>query len=446
MIAYQSHAHIESALVTRAGPKQQGDQMSQNAAKSITVNIDRLREDIQSLAEVGRREDHGIYRMAFTDQDMAGRDWLRRRIEAAGIEYHRDGAANVFGRVNANPSRPNVLVGSHLDTVPAAGHLDGALGVLAGLECIRRIREEEISTRFGVELVAFSDEEGRFGAPFGSSALCGELNPESLHTSVDLDGIYLHEAMERIGLDPVDALQARRNPETIHAYLELHIEQGPILDKLGCGIGLVTGFTGFFKWFVRLRGRADHAGTTPMHLRVDAFGGLSEFSSEVPRILEENGSVDSVATIGKIDLFPGTANTVPGEVEFSLDVRDPDVDRLAELALAFRKALSAIARRRGLMFEFDVLSELEPSVCDTGVFNSIRTTADRLGMGYHVMPSGAVHDAQVLSRFTRVGMIFVPSKDGRSHSPAEWTHWEDIENGANLVLQSLLTIAEVEQS
>lgn len=418
--------------------------MPQTTTRNLTVNFDRLRDDIQQLAAVGRHEDHGIYRMAFTDEDMEGRDWLRDQIESTDLHYYRDGAANVFARTDPDSDQPSVIIGSHLDTVPAGGHLDGALGVLVGLECLRRIHEEGITTRYPLELVAFSDEEGRFGGPFGSQALCGDLNPEGIHTAVDLNGIYLSEVMQQHGLDPMEALQARRSPDSVHAYLEIHIEQGPVLDNLHCSIGLVTGFTGLFKWFIRLKGKADHAGTTPMNMRTDALGGLSEFSVEIPRILEENGSENSVATIGKIDLFPGTANTVPGEVEFSLDVRDPNVDILSELALAFRKALSAIARRRNLMFEFDILSELEPSPCHPEIYNTIKRTAEQMDLPYHEMPSGAVHDAQILSHFTRVGMIFVPSKDGRSHSPAEWTHWEDIETGANLALQSLLTIAEAE--
>ncbi|MBD3402745.1 hydantoinase/carbamoylase family amidase [candidate division GN15 bacterium] len=408
----------------------------------MTVNFERLRDDIQALANIGKGEDQGIYRMAFSEDDMRARAWLRERIEEGGLDYFQDGAANVFGRVNTAEDVPSVLIGSHIDTVPCGGHLDGALGVMVGLECLRRIKEENINTRYGLEFVAFSDEEGRFGGPFGSQALCGEINPELIGTTTDLNGIYLTEAMEQHGLDPMEALHARRNRDTVHAYLEMHIEQGPVLDRKRTSIGLVTAFTGLFKWFIRLKGNADHAGTTPMPMRIDALGGLSEFSTEIPRILEENGGENSVATIGKIDLFPGTANTVPGEVEFSLDVRDPSADTLAELALAFRKALSAIARRRNLMFEFDILSELEPVPCDPEIYKTIKQTADSMQLSYLEMPSGAVHDAQIMTRLTRVGMIFVPSKDGRSHSPAEWTHWEDIETGANLTLNSLLTIAE----
>lgn len=408
----------------------------------LTVNFERLKKDIQDLSEIGRWEDHGIYRMAFTDEDMQARQWFLDRCKDGGLTPYQDGAANVFGRTNWDEERASVMIGSHLDTVPAGGHLDGALGVMVGLECLRRIHEENLRTAHNLEAVGFADEEGRFGGLFGSQAVCGHMYPERIQSAVDLNGIALTDAMAAHGLDAMAALDARRSPQSLHAYLELHIEQGPVLDQMGYSIGVVEEITGLFKWFVRLVGRADHAGTTPMNMRCDALQGLAEFTGEIPRVLEENGGEDSVATIGKVDLFPGTANTVPGQVEFSLDVRDPDATILAELTNAFRKALSAIARRRDLMFEFDILSEIEPVNCDREIVDTIKRLAKAEDLQFHGMPSGAAHDAQIMADLTRVGMIFVPSKDGRSHSAAEWTHWEDIEIGANLTLQTLIEVAE----
>jgi N-carbamoyl-L-amino-acid hydrolase len=334
------------------------------------------------------------------------------------------------------------MIGSHLDTVPAAGRLDGALGVLCGLECLRRMREEDVETQRPIEVVAFSDEEGRFGSLFGSFAMAGELNPDILQTVVDLSGVRLADAMKERGLEPLRALAARRSPDSVYAYVELHIEQGPILDKLGKSIGVVEAITGLFKWSVRLKGEADHAGTTPMPMRRDAFAGLAEFAGEVPRVLEEHGNEGSVATIGKATLHPGSANTVPGLVEFSLDVRDENEETLAALADAFRITLSAIARRRGLMFEFDILSEVPPVRCDARITEVVTEVARELGIDSHAMPSGAAHDAQVMARLAPTGMIFVPSVGGRSHSPAEWTHWEDIEVGANVLLRTVLRLAQ----
>lgn len=411
----------------------------------LKINFQRLKADILALAEIGKSsDDRGIYRMAFTEADMEARAWLEARIVDGGLDYATDGAANQFGKLGASPDRPSILMGSHIDSVPAAGHLDGTLGVLTALECLRSIREAGSRLKYGLEMIAFSDEEGRFGGLLGSESLAGDITPERIHNAVDLSGTTLIDAMAAHGLNAMDALQARRSPETIQSYLELHIEQGPVLDRLGHQVGVVEHITGLFKWSIRLIGNANHAGTTPMHMRRDAFHGLAEFSGEIPRILEEHGGENSVATIGRVDLFPGTANTVPGRVEFSLDCRDTSGEVLEALADAFRRALSAIARRRSLMFEFDVLSQVPSVACDPAIVETVAAAADALELRSHRMPSGAVHDAQIMARVAPVGMIFVPSKGGKSHNPAEWTHWEDIEAGANLALQTLLRLGEAE--
>ncbi|MBD3257370.1 hydantoinase/carbamoylase family amidase [candidate division GN15 bacterium] len=409
----------------------------------MTVNIDRLQDDLETLAAFGRAEDRGIYRMAFTEADMLGRRWLRDRIEAAGMESVMDGAGNVFGRLNGRDDAPALIIGSHLDTVPAGGPLDGALGVLCGLECLRRIREEGLHESLPpVELVAFSDEEGRFsGGLFGSRALTGALIPQMVHDSIDLDGVRLVDAMTAVGLDPMEAIAARRHPESIRGYLELHIEQGPVLDSMHTPVGVVENITGLYRWQVHLIGNADHAGTTPMGMRRDSLMGLAEFAGEIPRILEENGSEDSVATIGNVVAVPGSPNTVPGQVDFTLDVRDPDPNILSELGDTMRRVLSAIGRRRDLMFEFEVLGEIAPVPCDSNIVSAIARTAEELDVAYHRMHSGAAHDAQIMAAIAPIGMIFVPSKEGRSHSNAEWTHMEDIRTGANVLLNTVLRLS-----
>jgi N-carbamoyl-L-amino-acid hydrolase len=313
--------------------------------------------------------------------------------------------------------------------------------VLAGLECLRRLKELSAPLARPVELISFTDEEGRFGGMPGSMALAGKLTPESIRAAKDLQGLTLVDAMRRHGLDASHLLRAQRSPESIYAYVELHVEQGPVLDRRGLKIGVVEGIVGLFKWNVRFLGTANHAGSTPMDMRQDAFGGVAELSMAIPRILEENGGGRSVATIGRVQLSPGAPNVVPGVAEFSLEVRDIDSAVLAELSQAFRRAMSAIARRRSLMFEFEVLSELVPVKCDTSVMAAIEGSAAALSEQALRLPSGAAHDAGQLAGVTRVGMIFVPSKDGRSHSPAEWTSWEAIEAGANVLLGTLQHLA-----
>lgn len=413
-------------------------------AGDLRVDIERIKSNILALAKIGRSEaDRGIYRMAFTDADMQGRRWLQEQIEVAGLASSIDGAANVSGVLPGKDDGPRVLVGSHIDTVPCAGALDGTLGVIVGLECLRRIRESGIECPRTLELISFTDEEGRFGGMFGSQAVCGQITPNLLETLSDLDGVLLKDEMRRHQYDPLRALDAARDPDSIAAYIELHIEQGPVLDRLHKPLGVVDEITGLFKWAVWFRGEANHAGTTPMEMRKDAFMGLADFAHEIPRILQENGSDRSRATIGRAQILPGAPNTVPGLVEFSLDVRDTSETILEELSSSFRKALSAIARRGGLMFEFEQQSLIKPVTCSPTIVDALTEQAERLGLDFQRMPSGAAHDAQIMGNLFPVGMVFAPSKGGQSHSPSEWTAWSDIEAGANVVLQTLLQLGGV---
>ncbi len=407
----------------------------------LNINRERLQSDIETLADIGRNEDYGIYRMAFSEGDMQARAWFKQKAEEAGLEFYQDGAANLHARYQWDEKRPSVMMGSHMDTVPAAGHLDGALGVIVALECLRCIKEQNLKIDFPLEAVAFSDEEGRFGGMLGSQAITGMLTPEKIINATDLNGVTITEAMKNVGLDAMDALHARRQPDSIYAYLELHIEQGPMLDDMSIGIGNVDAIAGLFKWDVILTGAANHAGTTPMDMRKDAFMGLSEFASQLQRLIDESGSPRSVATIGRVEISPGAANVIPGKVEFSLEARDTNPDTLDDLANAFRKSLSAIARKHELMFEFRVLSEITPVKSDAGIVETIENVCKSLKIPFLQMASGAAHDAQMMANITRAGMIFVPSKDGRSHSIAEWTDMDDIEKGANVALNSMYRIA-----
>lgn len=410
-------------------------------ANMLNVNTERLRKDIDDLAQIGRDQNFGIYRMAFSDGDMAGRAWFKQRVEDAGLEFHQDGAANLYARLNWDASNRSVMAGSHMDTVPGAGHLDGALGVVCALEAVRCLQESGLELKRPLEAVSFTDEEGRFGGLFGSQAVAGQISPGYLHQANDLDGVNVVDAMAERGLDANEALRAQRNPDSIHAYVELHIEQGPVLDRKGITIGVVDAITGLFKWEVTLTGLANHAGTTPMNMRSDAFQGLAEFASELDRILAEHGSPSSTATIGRVELKPGAANVVPGQAIFSLDVRDTDTQTLQQIAEAMQRTLATIARRRELKFEYSVLSEISPVQCARKVVYAVDDAVTQLKYSATHLSSGAAHDAQIIASIAPSGMIFVPSKEGKSHSAAEWTAWQDIEAGANTLLNTLYKLA-----
>ncbi len=406
------------------------------------ISIERLSRDLRELGNIGRADDGGLYRMAFTAADMQGKAWLEDKMKEAGLETSRDGACNVIGKMEGkDASLPILVIGSHIDTVPCAGVLDGTLGVLTGLECLRALHEAGRKPERTVELIAFSDEEGRFGGMIGSQAFAGLITPDLIHGAADLGGVKLADAMKECGLDAWEALQARRNPETLGSYLELHIEQGPVLSEAAEQVGVVEVITGLFKWSISLSGEPNHAGTTPMTMRRDAFMGVADFAHELPRIIDENGSERSRATVGRMELMPGSPNTVPGEARFSLDVRDTDETVLVELSTAIRKVLTAIAKRRGLIFTHEVESWIQPVDCDRRLVNLVEEAASECGVRFRKMESGAAHDAQIISKVCPVVMIFVPSKDGKSHSPAEWTAYDDIEAGAGVMMRAIEKIA-----
>ncbi len=411
----------------------------------LKINNQRLKHDIETLATIGREPDNqGINRPAFSDADMQARAWLKQQIELAGLEVYEDGAGNIHGRLNWDETQASVMTGSHIDSVPGGGHLDGVLGVLGGLECLRTLKESGIALSRPLEVVAFSDEEGRFGGLFGSSAMCGQLTPEAIHQARDLTRQSIVEAMAKQGLNAMDALTATRKPESLHAFVELHIEQGPILEQKQLHLGVVDVINGLVKWQVRLRGSAAHAGAAPMDMRKDAFQGLAEFGVELPKLVKQYGGDRSVATIGRVTLSPGAANVVPRLAEFSLDVRDSDQDTLNNLIDAIHRFLSDMARRRQLNFDYELHSEIEPVNCDREICNLIDDTASRLGINHTRMASGAAHDTEIMASIVRTGLIFVPSKGGVSHTPAEWTDWQDIFNGTNVLLNTLFQLVNEE--
>lgn len=403
------------------------------------IDLPRLRADLLTLGEIGKDDTRGpgVHRLAFDDADMEARRWLMGRIEEAGGKARLDGAGNVIGRWFES-DEPALVLGSHIDSVMGGGLFDGTLGVLAGLEIARVLQDVGHTPGRPLELVAFSDEEGRFGGMFGVQAYCGMITPDWIESAHDPDGVRLCDVMSAQGLDPMCALEAARRPEDVHAFLELHIEQGPVLEAENRRIGVVEGISGIFKWMVHLEGQANHAGTSPMHLRSDAFMGLAQFAHEIPRILDEEGSSGSRLTVGKVELVPGHPHTVPGEAVFSLVGRDVDPEVLSRLSDACQRVLAAIARKKRLHFAYEELSWLEPQRCHADIIGSFDRAAREEGHDPICMPSGAGHDTQFMAKFTRAGMIFVPSVGGISHSPEEMTHWADVEAGAQVLLRAVL--------
>lgn len=404
------------------------------------INISRIESDLYKLAEFGANpQGQGITRQGFTDPDLAARRWVLDYFMDHGMTASMDGAGNVIGHYGPT-DKPALLIASHLDSVPMGGMFDGVLGVIAGLEVVRVIRERNIELTHPIEVIGTSEEEGRFGGMLGAQALSGHITLDWLEQATDPDGQYLKDAMADFGFDYHNVLHARKAPDDLLGFLELHIEQGPVLEAEQKSIGIVEGISGVFKWHVQLIGKADHAGTAPMNMRSDAFMGMADFGHEIYRIIDEEGTDKTRITIGRIDMKPGFAHTVPGEVDFTLVGRDMDEEVMRNVANTCRKVLSSIARKHRLMFEYREMSWLPPVPCDPGMIDRIEAAAQRRGYSHMRMPSGAGHDAQFFTDITPTGMIFVPSQGGVSHAPDEWTHWNDIEQGCNVLLDTVLPL------
>jgi N-carbamoyl-L-amino-acid hydrolase len=405
----------------------------------LRINFARLKQDLEELGSIGRTPQGGVSRPSFSDADMQARRWLTDRITAAGMEARVDAAGNIFGRWQTGS--PVVLAGSHIDSVPNGGRFDGALGVLAGLECLRRIKEEGIRLRHPLELVAFTDEEGAFGGFFGSYAFMGVLKAEDIPKARDSTGLRIADAMGRQGLDAMRAPTARRDPGQIRAYVELHIEQGPVLEARQTPIGVVDAIVGIHRYGITFRGRADHAGPTPMRDRKDALLGASDLALKGRDLAITAGSPASRITVGIVQLKPGVANIVPAEAYLTYEIREQSAELLRLLAEKSQGLAADIARAWGLEVSIETILQIDPVPLAEEVKAAIAAAAGEVGLPHLRLPAMAGHDAQVVGRVAPAGMIFVPSQDGRSHSPLEFTADEDVERGANVLLLTLLKLA-----
>lgn len=405
----------------------------------MRTNFARLKRDLEELGAVGRTQEGGVSRPSWSDADMQARRWLMERITAAGMEARVDAAGNIFGRWQSGS--PVVLVGSHIDSVPNGGMFDGVLGVLAGLECLRRIKEERVRLRHPLELVAFTDEEGAFGGFFGSYAFTGLLKAENIPNIKDSKGLRILDAMARHAMDAMQAPKAHRNPEGIRAYVELHIEQGPILESQRIPIGLVEAIVGIRRYGITFRGRADHAGTTPMKDRKNALLGAADLVLKGHNLILAEGTPASRVTVGILQLKPAVGNIVPAEAYLTYELREQSAEMLRTLAEKSHALAAEVASVWGLEISIETILEIDPVPMAEEVKAHIVAAAEELGCKVHRLPAMAGHDAQVVGRVAKAGMIFVPSKDGRSHSPLEFTADEDMERGANVLLLTLLKLA-----
>jgi N-carbamoyl-L-amino-acid hydrolase len=378
-----------------------------------------------------------VSRVAFSDADIAGRKYIGGLMQEAGLTLRVDAAGNIIGRrEGGNPKLPAILIGSHTDSVPHGGNFDGDVGVIGAIEVAKTLNDGGSRLKHPLEVVVFADEEG---GTVGSFAMIGGLKPAALDLMTH-SGKTIRDGIRAIGGDPDRLAQAQRQPGDFKAYIELHIEQGAILDESDIDIGVVEGIVGIRWWDVTVEGVANHAGTTPMNKRHDAMLSAAEFALAVNRVATSMPG-RQVATVGRIRAEPGAPNVIPGKVVMSLEIRDLDAAKIAAVYDAVRVEAEKIAQARQTPISFAQLqTSSEPAPTDERVRRIIEKAATSLKLSHKLMPSGAGHDAQEISHIAPTGMIFVPSVGGISHAPTEFTSQQDMANGANVLLQTVLAI------
>jgi allantoate deiminase len=392
---------------------------------ALSIDEQRLATRLGELGNIGRDEEGRLFRPVYSPQWAEARDLIQRWMDSAGLSTRTDAAGNLFGRLDGDTVGPVVLTGSHIDTVRDGGNYDGALGVLGALAAVEAIQDQLGRPPQPIEIVAFCEEEAsRFTSSFwGSRALCGLIEATEAERLVDESAVTLAEAMRDVGLSHDRVGEAFR--DDVAAFVELHIEQGRILEDAGDQLGIVRSITGLRQLGITLLGRADHAGTTPMILRRDALAGAAEAMSRIEALAMEMGP-PAVATVGTIVAEPGSTNVVPGRVRFTIDVRHPNADAGHRLAGDVESVLREVAQSRGLELAIGVFNDHAPTPLSDLVANVIAKAARYEGVSTREMVSGGGHDSQIMSRITPTAMIFVPSRDGISHSPDEFTPIDQI--------------------
>jgi N-carbamoyl-L-amino-acid hydrolase len=407
----------------------------------LRIDVERLRANFEALAIIGGTSNGGVHRPALGEAHLEARRWYLKTAEQAGLAVSVDGAGNHSALLRCGPpNAPTLLMGSHLDSVPYGGRFDGALGVIAALEVLQTVNDHGLSLDTHLEAIDFTDEEGHYANFVGSLGLTGMLQPA--HIQAPRGGrARFRDALRRAGMSEESLFDAARDPATLAAYLELHIEQGSRLVGQHTSIGIVTGIVGIRSFHVRFLGQADHAGTTPMELRSDAAQGASAFTLAVRETMLTKFP-GCVATVGNMVFEPGIFNVVPKAVTASLEFRSDNDAKLDEIEAALQQEAMSAARSFGLDLEIQPLDSTAPARMHQQVQKALAGACESLGLSHTFLASGAGHDAQCLAPICPTGMIFVPSVAGRSHSPREFTEWQDCVNGANVLLHAALTLAQ----
>lgn len=405
----------------------------------IKVNKVRLRKDLEDLGKFGEEPDGGILRLALSDADLKAREWFKGRMRDAGLQVREDAVANIIGRLepaSGAEGGPCIATGSHTDAVLHGGKFDGAAGLCCSLEALRAIQESGIPVPCPLELMVFTDEEGgHYAGTFGSRAMFNLLVEGEIYKSRGAGRPFLAQSLERMGKDPAQSGRAVRSPSEFRAFLELHIEQGPILDSLGIPVGVVEGIVAIDRHMIEVEGKAGHAGTTPMRLRDDALVKAAGIITAVNRAVRSLGA-DIVGTIGEMKVHPGAFNIIPGRVEMTLDLRSMNKSLLKTARGKIREILRSTPGAR-----LTTALSKDGARMDRKIMEFIEESCRQRGVSCKRMSSGAGHDAMTFpSQGIPTGMIFIPCKEGKSHCPEEAIRWEDAATGAQILADTIMRI------
>jgi N-carbamoyl-L-amino-acid hydrolase len=404
------------------------------------INGERLLQDLRDLSGIGGRPDGGLDRLAWSEADLEGRRWFAQRLRDAGLEVRLDEALNVFGH-QPGARGPFLLTGSHLDSVPSGGRLDGAYGAVAALEVLRTLVESGDPVAAQVEVVGFADEEGvRFETGLiGSKALCGELDIAALRGRADWTGVPIHDVLKTAGVDIDRMNEAGRHLNAVNRFLELHIEQGPRMEAQDLDLAVVTGIVGVYRQQIRITGIQNHAGTTPLNMRHDAGRAAARLAAGLKELVQ-SVDPDAVANVGVMRFEPGAVNVVPGVAEFTVEIRALDDPVVRRIVRRLGDRLNEICAEESCRSETRLLSDVPGAAMDAGIMTTLDAVCRQLGRPHGALWSGAGHDAQVLAHHVPAGMLFVPSRDGVSHAPGEDTDDAQLVLGARALLAGVRAV------
>jgi len=404
------------------------------------INSQRLQGTLEKLSEFGRNPEGGVTRLGFSETDLAAREYVTGLMKQAGLEVRIDPAGNIFGLRAGSEKLPILLFGSHIDSVLNGGNFDGDVGSMGAIEVMRALHDGSVKTRHPLEAVIWTNEEGNhFGiGTLGSGVAAGSRGPEILEAK-DEQGLTLADWLRRYGQNPSQLTDARIPLGALAGFLELHIEQGPNLYETKVPIGVVQGIVGIKRWDCVVTGFANHAGTTPMNRRKDALAGASKDVLAVRDVVRaEEGR--QVGTVGFVKVAPGAINVIPGRVEFPVELRDLDAAKIDRMWEHIQQRFVDTDKAENVATRCSLLDHSEPARADPNLQTAIREAAKSLRLATTDLPSLAGQDAQEIARIAPMAMIFVPSKDGISHSPLEFTSWQDVANGAEVLYRSILLL------